>query len=254
MMPIPFLDKLRAGFLHLALSVAVAAAAAALVFLVWYPPPLARLQAVDRLLVLIVSVDVMLGPLLTAVVYRRGKPRLWLDLGVIAALQIAALGYGLHTVYAARPALIVFNVDRFDTVAPRDLDPASLARARATGRAGVPHWRPEWRVARMPRDPAERSALVLATVSGGADLPLLPHLQVPLAEGRADVLAALRPLPRLRATAGLDADRWAALRSRIGRPDETVGWLPLVARAGEAAVIIDRRSGDVLRIEPMSVY
>jgi len=54
--------------------------------LVWYPPPLFQLLGGFELLLLIVAVDIALGPLLTLVVFKSGKKRLKFDLSVIALL------------------------------------------------------------------------------------------------------------------------------------------------------------------------
>ncbi len=51
----------------------IAALAAALVFLVWYPSPYSTLAGGTGLFLLIVSVDVVMGPALTAVVASPGK-------------------------------------------------------------------------------------------------------------------------------------------------------------------------------------
>ena len=61
----------------------VAALAAILVFLVWYPGPFRELAGGRGLFVLLTSVDVVLGPLLTFAVFDRTKSRrhLRLDLG-----------------------------------------------------------------------------------------------------------------------------------------------------------------------------
>ena len=67
---------------------------------------------------LVMSVDVVLGPVLTFAVFNRAKGvrHLRRDLAVIGVLQTAALAYGLHTVYIVRPVAMVFEVDRFRLV------------------------------------------------------------------------------------------------------------------------------------------
>ena len=60
---------IRAALLHLAGSVLVAALAAALVFLVWYPHPYGLLSGGLHLFLILVSVDVVCGPLLTLVLF-----------------------------------------------------------------------------------------------------------------------------------------------------------------------------------------
>ena len=54
---------------------------------------------------------------------------LFVDLSVIVVLQIAALVYGLLTVFEARPVYLVHEVDRFQVVTAADIDPAELKKA-----------------------------------------------------------------------------------------------------------------------------
>jgi hypothetical protein len=118
---------------HLAVSALIAAMCAALVFGLWYPYPYGELASGRELFALVVSVDVVIGPLLSLVVYNPKKPRreLWRDIGTVFVLQLAALGYGLHSVTQARAVWLAFEKDRFRVVAVPDIDAASLAQAPA---------------------------------------------------------------------------------------------------------------------------
>jgi hypothetical protein len=50
-------------------------------------------------------------------VFKSGKKSLKFDLAVIALLQLAALGWGVHLMYQERPLFLAFADDRFGTVA-----------------------------------------------------------------------------------------------------------------------------------------
>ena len=67
-------SRLRAAGIHLVLSCLVAAFGALLVFAVWYPFPYRELSGGRDLFVLLVSVDVVIGPLITFAVFNRAKP------------------------------------------------------------------------------------------------------------------------------------------------------------------------------------
>ena len=66
-------QKLYASGVHLAISIIVAIAAALLVFLVWYPSPLQKAIGVGDVFWMMLGIDVVLGPLLTFVVFKQGK-------------------------------------------------------------------------------------------------------------------------------------------------------------------------------------
>src|SRR5690606_32812168 len=99
-----------AALIHLGISAAVAAVASALLMGVWYPPPYFRAAGAERLLLLVVAVDVTLGPLLTLIVFKRGKPGLKFDLAAIGVAQLLALVYGFHVMLLSRPVFLVAAV------------------------------------------------------------------------------------------------------------------------------------------------
>ena len=124
-------ERSIAAALHLVASLVLASLAAVLVFFVWYPYPYREVAGGRELFLLIVAVDLVVGPLLTFVVFNRSKPRqeLWRDLSIIGVLQLAALCYGLWTVFTVRPVYLVHEVDRFRVVTAADIDPAELSQA-----------------------------------------------------------------------------------------------------------------------------
>ncbi len=101
---------------HLLVSFVIALLAMWGVFGVWYPSPLDVALGVTDVFILLLCVDVIVGPLLTLLVAKRGKNTLRMDLAVIGALQLIALGYGLHIVAQGRPVWLVYNNKYFDVI------------------------------------------------------------------------------------------------------------------------------------------
>ncbi|MCU7886580.1 MAG: type IV pilin accessory protein, partial [Candidatus Thiodiazotropha sp. (ex Lucinoma annulata)] len=99
--------KFVAFLIHLSLSVCIALLVMLLVFRLWYPAPLHDLVGVKHIFYLLVGIDVVIGPVLTFIVYKKGKPSLATDLSLIAFFQLAAFFYGIWTVAEGRPAWIV---------------------------------------------------------------------------------------------------------------------------------------------------
>ena len=125
--------RLCAACIHLAISLIVAALAAALVFGLWYPYPYRELSGGRTLFFMMVGIDVVLGPFITLLIFNSKKTRRHLaaDLGVVATLQLAALCYGLWTVFEARPVHMVFEFQKMVVVHAADIDPTTLAQAPA---------------------------------------------------------------------------------------------------------------------------
>jgi len=76
----------------------------------WYPTPHFSLSGGWDGLKILAGVDLVLGPLLTLVVFNIKKPKkeLVMDLSLIVLMQFAALGWGLNAVYQQRPVATVF--------------------------------------------------------------------------------------------------------------------------------------------------
>lgn len=112
------LAKLKALGAHLSISLVLVGIALALMLLQWFPAPLFSTDGGGVGLKLLLVVDLVLGPLLTFVVFNPQKARrmMALDLGVIAVLQLAAYGYGLHNIHSVRVQAVAFHEGVFHAV------------------------------------------------------------------------------------------------------------------------------------------
>ena len=99
---------------HLFISFLIALLVIGLVFFIWYPSPLATAVGVTHIFLMLLVIDVILGPLLGLLVYKEGKKTLKFDLSVIILIQIVALCYGVFSIEQGRPAWLVYNVDRLE--------------------------------------------------------------------------------------------------------------------------------------------
>ena len=169
-----------AASIHLICSLVVAVLAGVLVFGLWYPYPYRELSGGRELFLLIVVVDVVCGPLLTMVLFNPAKPRaeLWRDLGLVALIQLGALGYGLFTVWLARPLFLVHEVDRFKVVMAPDLDADAVA-ALPAGIKPLAWGGPRVVAIRPPIDVKEKNKVLFATIEGGRDYAERPEFYLP---------------------------------------------------------------------------
>lgn len=248
-------DRGQAAAWHLLASIAVASLAAVLVFGVWYPHPYDALAGGNDLFRLIVTVDVMMGPLLTFVVFDRAKPHreLWRDLSVIVVLQLAALGYGLYTVYQARPVYLVHEVDRFRVITAPDVDPLDLAQASENFRA-LPYHGVRVIGVRPSRDGVE-TLRALESALAGKDLAVTPQRWQELDEGnRTEIRQRAKNLDFLRSRAGASLQALERVISSSGVPPEQLIALPLVGRRDDWCVVLDRRDLRILAYLPINLF
>jgi hypothetical protein len=237
------MSRWRASGIHLLLSAALAAAVLAFMLTVWYPEPLFEAAGGERLIFILVGVDVTLGPLITLIIFKPGKPGLKFDLVVIAMVQLSALAYGMHTVYLARPVYLVFTKDRFDLVSAKDLDPEDLQKARPEF-AHLPLGRPRYIAALPPADREAREKLLMASLQG-KDLQMYPQYYVPYEQEIPNALARAQPLALLLKRNPERVQR--GLRS-AGRAEESVRFLPLRGSQTDGAVLLDAKTGAPLEI------
>lgn len=239
------MSRWKAAAIHLSISAAIGLVAAALIFGVWYPPPYDQAAGATELVLLLLGVDVVLGPLLTLIVFKAGKKSLRFDLGVIAVLQACAFVYGMSVVTRARPVFIVAAVDRFVLVSANDLDPADLAQASRPEFRSLPWTGPKVVGAVLPSNGAERNDLIFSGMAG-KDVEKFPKYYVPYADAAPAMLKAAHSLEVLRGKhpeASPTLDAWLHRRQHDIR---NVVWLPLTSRRADLTVLLDRSDGTVL--------
>lgn len=117
-MPGTKLTRLRAFLGHLAISLLILLALLYVLTQHWYPGVFYHLDGGWDGLKIIMGCDLVLGPLLTLVVFKPGKDNkhLVFDLTCIGLIQITALTAGTWIVYSERPISLVFAGDRFFTM------------------------------------------------------------------------------------------------------------------------------------------
>lgn len=240
--------RLKAFLLHLAASALIALLALLLVFRLWYPAPLHEALGVTHIFLLLLLIDVILGPLLTLLVYKTGKKTLVMDLAIIAALQLAALGYGLWTVAEGRPAWIVYNADRFDVVTVVDIDTRQLDEALPEYR-NAPWTGPRWVGATRPDDIEQRNSIIFEAVQGGYDLAQRPYLYRPLTEMTQAIQQRAQPLDKL-----TDFNDATAVRDALYNWPDAAAWVPLMARVKPMVVLLGKNHSDVLAIVDLNPW
>lgn len=251
-MTLQSLNRWNAAGLHLVLSALIALTLILLVVAIWYPAPYFAAMGGATLLRLLIGVDVILGPLITLIIFDPKKPRLKFDLAAIAVLQLAALGAGAFIMFDARPVYTVFTGDRFEVIPANSVDDDSRARAPAEFK-GLPLSGPRVVGAHPPTDARERADITFFALQGGPDIAHMPHLYHAYADVAVDAGRRARPLSQLARRGADDAMLVRGFFDTSGRAEGSVGYLPARARNQDYAVIVDRKTGEIvgsLRINP----
>lgn len=255
---LPSLDwrsRSKAALIHLSGSLVAALAIGALVFGLWFPWPYRTAAGGTDLFTLVMSVDVVLGPLITFAIFdlRKGWPHLRRDLAVVVTLQLAALAYGAHTVLIVRPVVLALEEDRFRIVSANDVLESELARApEGLRELSLNGPRPVW--ARVPTDGDAKFEAIKLGLSG-YDIGARPSLWHPWNdEGRRMALANAKPMAALAERYPQRRAELDAAASKAGRTSDALVWLPMIARNGDWVVLLDKASGETVGFAPFDGF
>ena len=96
--------------IHLGLSILLLLVLLSIIFFIWFPYDLIFAGGIEGLKILM-GVDLILGPLLTLIVFNNAKKSLKFDLTMIGILQVGCLAAGLWLIYNERPVAQILADD-----------------------------------------------------------------------------------------------------------------------------------------------
>lgn len=227
-------NKLTAFAIHLGISFVIALLAVGLVFFVWYPAPLHTALGVTKIFLLLLLIDVVLGPILTFIVYKKGKRTLVMDLAVIAVLQFAALFYGLWVVAEGRPAWLVFGGNHFELVRKVDIEPRDLTRQPSW-------WGPEWVSIQEPLK--LNHSLFSSTIDSNQSLYRQPKNYRELSLDSNRIKNRALPLSLLERS-----NSTKAVNTLLNRWPKADSWLPLQGKEQNMVVLINKDTAAIVAI------
>jgi hypothetical protein len=239
------MNRYRASALHLGISATIATLVFAAIYFVWYPGPLFGAAGGRDLFLLVLAVDVTVGPLVTLIIFVPGKKGLVFDLWVIGILQASFLAYGVWTIAEARPVYVAFVKDRFELAHANQIPDSVLVDAKMNRYVDLPWLGPKFVGVRFPTDDTEKFKIMVSGLSG-VDIHCYPQYHVPYEQAAKDVIDRSIRLQNLASfNKGLSVPE---LAQGLGRKEDEVRYLPLRAGKVDLAVLIDARTGAVLKI------
>lgn len=227
---------------HLLISVLIALAALALVFFVWYPSPLATAAGVTYIFLMLLVIDIILGPLLGLLVYKEGKKTLKMDLTVIILIQVAALSYGLYSIAQARPVWIAFNHDRFELVRNNELKIENITHAQPQYQQ--PTWlQPQYVAVKQATNPQEQQIEQMSAMLNGISLAQYPERYTALDQAKTKIQSQAHDLSQL--------NQWndeKAVQAVLNLYPQANGWLPLETYGLAMVILINKETVEMIKI------
>ncbi len=242
--------RVKAFLTHFGLSVFIVSLVLTIVLLFWYPPPFFQIIGASDALKVLIGVDLVMGPLLTLVLFKPGKPGLVFDMSCVALLQLSALAYGVSVLHEERPYFAVFAQDRFEVLARKDVDLSETDNAELKKKP----WRqPIFVVATMPSDEKEyQQALEEILFEGKPDIQYQPRFWSTYAESSDQVLSQSKPLDALLKS---NPDLAATIKQMLNDhpQSDALAYVPVIGKKQPFALVIDKSTKmpvDIIKADP----
>lgn len=231
--------RLKFFFIHLFISLIIVLLVMGLVFFVWYPLPLAKAVGVTHIFLMMLAIDVIVGPLLGLLVYKQGKKSLKFDLTVIIAIQISALLYGIYSIEQGRPAWLAYNVDRFELVRKNEIVDQNINQAKPKFQQ-VSWFKPQYVAVNFAKDIQQRNDDMFAEALGGISLAQRPERYVNFAEAKVQLQKRAQSLELLP-----QYNDKAVVKNILAKYPQATAFLPMKASAVDMTVLINHKGGVV---------
>ena len=238
--------RLRAFGFHLFASASLLTLVLGGLYVGWYRWPGWYLAGMRQVALVAVTVDVVLGPLLTLIIASPTKSRrdLARDIACIVIVQLAALAYGGLTLWRGRPLYYAFSVDRLQMVQATDLGPSEIELGRKQNPAFAPRWYslPRWVWAPLPDDPQLRKKIVTSAIFGGTDVIQMPRYFKPWNLGIPELRKQLKRVDELSVFTRIQKRILEQKMTRLGFAPEKRSTLFLSGRVGAVLAIFDPKT------------
>jgi len=235
--------RLKAFSLHLLSSASALTLILGSLYFGWYRWPGWHLTDVTTVVLVMVCVDVVLGPTLTFIIANQKKSRreLTRDIGIIVVVQLCALTYGSVSLWNGRPLYYAFSESVLQLVQAYDIDAKDAEAGRQQNPALAPHWYslPRWIWAPLPQNADESRKIVVSAITGGDDVISMPKYFKPWEEGTAALRSKLKKVDDVAYFAKSEKKKLKERMKAAGLPDDQPNAMPLTGRGHPLLAVFD---------------
>jgi len=238
------MTRWKASLIHLGLSAVIFIALLYLIVFLWYPQPYFAADGGWQGVRLIIGVDLVLGPLLTLIVFKSGKPGLRRDLTLIGLLQTVALVWGTWLVYDQRIAMVTYGDGTFYTLNNEQLQAAG---GKALLVAKQSETVPPYGFVRLPAEPRARQKFRLETLLKGVPVHQLGNRYEPLGKSNLqEVLSQGLNIEKYTSKSEQNRQELDRFLNRHGGNAEDYALVPLTCRYEDLLLVLRRTDGHVV--------
>ena len=244
--------RLKAFSLHLLSSVTVLTLILGSLYLGWYRWPGWYLTDVKTVVLVMVCVDVVLGPTLTLIIANQKKSRreLTRDIGIIVAVQLCALTYGSVSLWNGRPLYYAFSENILQLVQAYDINANEAKIGRDQNPSLAPHWYslPRWVWAPLPKDAKQQERIVEAAISGGDDVVSMPRYFKPWEDGVPSLRNELKKVDNVPYFAKSEKAKLKDKMKAAGMAADQSDTIPLTGRGHPLLAVFDPTSLKIIAV------
>lgn len=240
-------QRLKMTSLHVLFSILLLFIALFFVYGMWYPSPLDIAVGVTSIYLTLLAVDLIIGPLLTFVVYKENRKKLKFDLIVILILQLCAYIFGLYTLAQGRPVWQVFVIDDIELISPSDIKKTPDYKMKEEFAPSI-FKHPQWVAAIYSDDPKKMQQQKEDEMFEGVDISARPETYQNLDQKRQEILTKIKSLNELEK---FNSDP-LVLKEILQHYPQTVGWLPVKAPVQDMVALFDKsgQAIDIVNLRP----
>tara|TARA_R110001606_G_C15295903_1_gene642062 strand:+ start:373 stop:1062 length:690 start_codon:yes stop_codon:yes gene_type:complete len=210
------------------------------IFTVWYPAPLAKATGVTHIVLLMIAIDVIVGPILSLIVYKANKKTLKFDLLVIILLQISALSYGIYSLAEGRPVWMAFNGNRFELIRNNELLDVSIDNRVDSEYYHPSLLGPRYVAVKIAVNQLEREKNMFEELQGGISLAQRPERYVAIAEANGRIIETAEGVSDLK-----NYNSEQAVDSILDSYPNASSYLALKANEVDMTVLLDEKGNTI---------
>jgi len=233
--------RIKFFLFHLTVSLFITLITFSLVFLLWYPAPLAKAVGVTHIFLMMLAIDGIVGPMLGLLVYKEGKKSLKFDLSVIILIQISALCYGIYSIAQGRPAWLVYSIDRIELIRNNDIQQQPNVNIKPEYQS--PTWTgPQYVGVLLSEDKKQKQNDMFNAVFG-LTLAKQPDRYVTFNKVQPDIQKNAQDLKLLN-----QFNNKLELNLILNQYPDANAFVPLKANALDMTVLVNKETGEVVKI------
>lgn len=172
-------DKLKFSIIYLTIVMVLLLVAIIAIKSLWYPHSLLQAAGTQKLLQMIVLVNIGLAFGLAIMIFRKKKLDFIKDIAISMLVQLLFLMISIYGVYKIKPVWIAYNVDRFELILNTDLVNTKIDSADNRFKSPS-YFSPQYVGVEFSKDNEERNSNMFDEVLQGISIAQRPERYIPV--------------------------------------------------------------------------